>query len=168
MIKINNVEITDHEFEQLAKEQGFVKKEVITKRWRASIGEHYYVFWLNNKPRKLIKNGLGTDNGSYESGEYFRTPEEAESYMSIKLATQRVIDRLRELDDGSQTDWSDNTKEKYYVYFDWDTKKLVVNCTYFIQFTEANRYSAKQESWLQIIKEMPEDVKLMLKENIAW
>ena len=162
MIKINNVEITDEDFRELAEKQGFVKKATPAKRWRASLGEHYYAFWLNGKPRKLVEDELDADNGAYDSGEYFRTPEEAESYMAIKLATQRVIDRLRELDDGQKIDWNNFAQEKYYAYFDRGSKKLVVGRSCFVQTTEVNKHSAKQESWPQIIKEMPDDVKLML------
>ena len=166
MIKINNVEITDEDFRELAEKQGFVKKAEIVapnRRWRAQLGDNYYTSWVDGKTREVIDKGLNIDKYLYETGNYFQTFNEAESHSEVKLATQRVTDRLRELDGGQELDWGDNTQKKYYPCLDRGNKKLIVSYSYFIQLAEASRYSAKQESWLQVVKEMPDDVKLMLR-----
>lgn len=65
-----------------------MKVEDIKKdRWRAKLGEDYYFFYWDMSVATDTEDGHNTDNDRYNSGNYFRTKEQAEM---AKLYVQKA------------------------------------------------------------------------------
>lgn len=64
-----------------------------------------------------------TDNGCYEIGNCFKTKEEAEFALErgkIETKLRRFADENNEY----EIDWEDDDQEKWFIYYNCDTKKI--------------------------------------------
>lgn len=130
------------------------------KRWRASDHRFFYVD-LDGEIEKAYRADSG-DNFLYDTGNYFKTEEEAEKYREKLLATQRVKDFIAEknAEQGWVADWN-GIKTKYSFHFDHSVKKFEIGQLSFIQATESCYYGSK-ETIDALIKEHEQDLKLIL------
>lgn len=91
-----------------------VKKGV---RQKPKVGERYfyvdscgsidYEFWQETE----------TDLFRFNTGNCFKTEQEAEDYKENLLTKQALKDLALELNNGVEIDWNDYSVTKYYIYF---------------------------------------------------
>jgi hypothetical protein len=81
-------------------------------RWRAERGQIYYFVDLNGEVYDNEENFDQIDNFLYESGNYFKTEEEAEEHKKKLLYQQEYKDWCK-----FDIDWNDDSQDKWYVYW---------------------------------------------------
>lgn len=80
-----------------------------------SCGDIHYSSW----------NGCGTDSFRFNTGNCFKTEKEAEEYKENLLTKQQLKDLALELNNGVEIDWDDKEQPKFYIYYDYEFKKLI-------------------------------------------
>ena len=96
------------------------EQEKKCKRWRASRNGKY---WHITPSASAIVNYTieindDQDNRSYETGNYFRTEEEAKKMVEkIKIYTQ-LKDLALRLNKGREVNWDDYKQAKWHIYYD--------------------------------------------------
>ena len=140
-----------------------IKEEVKEyKRWRAEKWQQY-AFISDTWDIEIEKEELHyIDDYRYNTWNYYRLEDEhiAEADKNKLLATTRVNDRIRELNEGWEADWSDRNQSKCCIQFNIDNGL-------FVDYSYANKkctvlIEVKTEQIAeQIIKEHEEDLKLI-------
>lgn len=96
-------------------------------------------------------DGDDTDKHLFSSGNCFRTAQEAENYKALTYATTRVINRLRELEGGCVTHSCCVNGFGRLVIYPLDSS-----------VHQSRDWHSTYEAWEIVIKEISNDVKLML------
>lgn len=65
------------------------------KRWRAEYGEKYWCIGGNGHIYCSTEDEHSTDSYRFNTGNYFKTEEEAEAYQGYLLAKQKLIDSAK-------------------------------------------------------------------------
>lgn len=96
-------------------------------------------------------------------GKIFDSREAAEYGEERRMATLRVTNRIMELnrEEGWTTDWVNNTQRNYMFVWDHQLSSLKSLSVYGIQ-DHPNTHYGSRTVMDAVIKEMPEDCKLML------
>ena len=136
-----------NEIEKLKEKQEELKKEIEKlgtqikeleeqekkcKRWRASRNGKY---WHITPSASAIVNYTieindDQDNRSYETGNYFRTEEEAKKVVEkIKIYT-RLKDLALRLNKGREVNWDDSAQDKWYIYYKYNSLTTTVSYGY--------------------------------------
>ena len=108
------------------------------------------------------------DNYNYITGNYFKSKEEAEAsnINEVIKATAKVKNRIAELNDGWGPDWEDTDERRWFVYYDFTDNNMdygnMWNNTH--KQLEKWKYLKSEELAQQLIREMPEELELMLKQ----
>lgn len=94
-------------------------------RWRARNGEDFYYIGAYGKCNLRTERYLPETDYLYITGNYFKTPEQAQQKLDRDLAIARVNDRIRELQGGeiSMEELMDNIKPKYYIHYIMSNKE---------------------------------------------
>ena len=161
---MKTIEVTDNEFDAITlfratKQADGNAKTVSNKRWKAEKGHRYYTVNVKGRVVSNYEYDNTSDQWRYLLGSYFKTQAEAELYRDRTLATQSVLDALREAEGDWVADWDNKEQRKYrtYIsegdlYFDWNTVGM---------YTPKEWHSSK-EAWKQVIKSHADDVWLMV------
>lgn len=76
---------------------------------------YYYIDDISCCAEGSIEENTPIDNDRFETGNYFKTKEEAEQYIK-NLKTKMKLKRLaKRLNKGVEFDWEDVTQRKYYI-----------------------------------------------------
>jgi len=153
------------ELEQLFTEMGeeierLKNQPVNKKRWRAEKDEVYYLVTGGGAVTCYHENCDRTDNYQYGTGNYFRTEEEAKLRRDRDLATQRVLDALREAEGDWAADWDDKEQCKCRPYIDHD-KSIQIWWGY-LDLTAPTEWHSSEAAWQQVIKSHKSDIWLMI------
>ena len=90
-------------------------------RWRAKEGNFYY-FSCGCIQYKFEKCA-NLDDYNYNTGNYFKTSEEAEKYKQHLIITQKLKDIALRLNDGVEIDWKKD-RNIYEIYLDCSRNEL--------------------------------------------
>jgi len=120
------------------------------KRVRNAGGVYY---WLTVDGRAIeSKDCQDThDNYVWSVGNYFLTREAAESYITKLLTTQEIKDRIAELNDGWESDWSNLNQKRYLVYL--SRERLGTACLHDNQLVSSDLHFKCPEIGAQLIEE---------------
>lgn len=83
------------------------------KRWRAKYGEEYWCICGNSHIYCSTEDEHSTDSYRFNTGNYFKTEEEAEAYQKYLIARQAL------LDDAKGGKWKKDGSN-IYAYYDYD------------------------------------------------
>lgn len=134
------------EIEKLEKAQSDITKQieslkfknkennVDTKRYRA---ENYKQYWFVRDSGSIgcdLDGGESLHTHRYNVGNYYETKEQAERSNIKTLAVRKVKDKIRELNDGEAVDWSDESQEKYQIWYEHTAKKFTTGAHQSAQF----------------------------------
>lgn len=112
-----NIKEIDNKIKELQEEIENLKNEKDTlRRWRAKEDEIYYyaTSFIGNDS----ENNATCDNFRYDTGNYFKTENEAREYREKLIIYQNLKDLALELNQGKQIDFDDTTQEKYIIILD--------------------------------------------------
>ena len=119
---MNNLEELKKKYEELGKEIKRLEKE--NKRWRAKINEddYYYIDSFGYIYKETEENEK-KDDFRYKTRNYFKTKEQAQTYLDNLNTYYDLMDLAEKLNNGEIIDWNNN-KEKHYIYYDFEHKRL--------------------------------------------
>lgn len=149
----NKVSKYEEEIKMLKAEIAKLKEEKKpVKRWRAEKGIGKYCYMDSYGEAYIcIDDYMDYDDYRYETGNYFKTKEEAENYQEKLLIYQELKGIAIELNNGEKIDWEDRTKIKYYFYKDTEDNKLYESGVYYTY--ELGRIYCLDKNFLEIAKE---------------
>lgn len=136
-ITVNMENLSEKEREQLMK---LIQKSNGSKgkMWKPEDNEKY--FYVSGRGVINICRWINdtTDNGCYEIGNCFKTKEEAEFALE-KAKVEAELRRFAEENNEYEIDWEDDDQEKWFIYYNCDTKKIDIiyntvlktHCIYF-------------------------------------
>ena len=107
--------------------------------------------------------GLNDDFARKVRGNCHRTRQAAINTDNLDKATTKVLNRLRELENGEPIDWDDFDQDKYLPYYSHWEQRVLINYYAFHQYKPTKFYSTDRQAWVQVIKEMPKEVELIVR-----
>ena len=115
-INVNLSNLSEEEKEQLIK---LVKKanQKSKKRWRGEEDDHYYFISDCGEIQCDYEEKFDGDSYHYQSGNYFKTEEEAEFELNRRLVYQELKDYALEHNEG-EIDWKNSKQEKWVISYD--------------------------------------------------
>lgn len=163
MITINNVQISEEELVRLVKDNKELMNKITQKDVWPKIGDKYYYF----DHCSTIGSGLyfndRVDEYQKETGNMFKTKEEAEQALDKQKAKVRIINRIKELNDsvGWVCDWSNNSYIKCHLFYNNLNKMISSTGVYEFQDTPTELYFSREVAD-QVVKDCGEDYKIYL------
>lgn len=128
-----NIEEIDNKIKKLQEEiENLKEKKDKQKRWKANKNEIYYYVTSHDYAapyettsfiERDSENNATCDNFRYETGNYFKTENEAIEYKDKLIIYQKLKDLALELNQGEQIDF-DNEKQKKYIIILDDMRNL--------------------------------------------
>lgn len=115
-INVNLLNLSEEEREQL---MGLIKKANQThqKRWRGEEDDHYYCISDCGEILCEYEEKFDGDSYRYQSGNYFKTEEEAEFELNRRLVYQELKDYALEHNEG-EIDWKNSEQEKWVISYE--------------------------------------------------
>lgn len=152
--------------EELLKQRDKLQKELdkltelINKkdiRFKPEYGEYYYYLGSNGNITKMYWANLTGDWFRYNSGNCFKTEEEASDYKENLLTKQQLKDLALELNAGVKLDWENVTQLKYYIFI---TPHFELEQHYLTTYRDSNIYCLDKD-YLAIAKQRIGEKKLI-------
>lgn len=121
-INVNLLNLSEEEREQL---MSLIKKanQNNKKRWRGEEDDHYYFISDCGEILCDYEEKFDGDSYRYQSGNYFKTEEEAEFELNRRLVYQELKDYALEHNEG-EIDWKNSEQEKWVLSYDNQIKFL--------------------------------------------
>ena len=117
-----NIKEIDNKIEELQEEleklESLREKKESFRRWMADYDETYYCISSCGYVTDFREKDCSIDNFRYETGNYFKTENEAREYREKLIIYQNLKDLALELNQGKQIDFDDTTQEKYIIILD--------------------------------------------------
>lgn len=128
----NKIEALEKQLEKLKKEVNSLEFEGIKKggRQKPEDGEEY--FFIDSFGEIYNNNWCDEyrDLFRFNTGNCFKTEQEAEEYKENLLTKQALKDLALEFNNGVEIDWKSEKQDKYYLYLDYQTNTLGMNLVY--------------------------------------
>lgn len=133
------------------------------KRWRAKRGERYwFARALGVNSDKEVNHYI--DRGRWETGNYFKTEEEAELYGRKLIANQKLIDTAKkawfEFNGSDGPNWKNGSQRKHSIYYSYASGDMCLDYTWSAQ-EMMGVYFPTEDSAQWVIDNMRDDLKLI-------
>ena len=121
-----NVEEIDNKIEELQEEiENLKEKKDKQTRWRANEDETYY--YATSFSGDDLEQYDTCDNFRYDTGNYFKTKNEATEYKDKLIIYQKLKDLALELNQGKQIDFDNEKQKKYIIVLDINMGLMIAN-----------------------------------------
>ena len=129
---LEQIDELKEKIEELENQVNSLKFEGIKKgvRQKPEDGEEYFFI---DSFGEIYHNDSDDDYHDlfrYNTGNCFKTEQEAEYYKENLLTKQALKDLALELNNGIEIDWKSEKQDKYYLYLDYQTNTLSMNWVY--------------------------------------
>lgn len=118
MLEGKRIELSTETVENL-KKQLLPKKEL---GWKPKYKEEYYYVCSDGNVGNTFWYKYDTDNHRYNTGNCFKTREQAKKYKAyLEDDTQKQLALIRQyaiMNDDFEADWNDEGQLKYFLYYD--------------------------------------------------
>ena len=157
MLNGKRVDLTDDQLEKLGLK---VEKDCFE---RLQNGQKYYYICSNGSVSSLTDIGDTTDDKFYKVANYC-TDKEMLRQRALHETLSRLLWRFSMQNDGDKIDWSDNSKSKWFIYYDNTTKYFSIDYSLWCQqegayfHTEKIAQRAIDEIVLPFTKDHPDFV----------
>lgn len=121
------------------------------KRCRAEVSERYYYITYKGTICHSYDNRAIWDDFRYDTGNYFKTEEEAEEYKK-KLILQQAYKDWCAFD----CDWNDDNQPKVFVYYDFISKVICSGNNYRVK-RQGVTYAESEERIKKFIDKVGEE-----------
>lgn len=164
--KLKNIQVSKEEILNLIKENPELKGDAPSgKRWRAEYDEKYWCVGTNGYIHDTLDMNSPYDDICYETGNYYKTEEEAETIGLRKLerqnAVQAVWDYVNENGLQFEPDWEDADQIKCFVGFNYASKRFDYAWFWNRQFqSELPHFKSGQDAQ-QVIDNMEKELKII-------
>ena len=108
------IEELENKIKELTEELNKLKEEK-NKRWRATNNWDYYYITNAVDILKEYENHSEIDNSRYDTGNYFKTEEQAEETKKKILIYMQLKDLALRLNNGEKIDWENYNQCKWYI-----------------------------------------------------
>ena len=136
-----------------------LRAELPKKVWEPTEGDFGWAItaggWFSGS------SSLKSAQDDYAQGNLKETKELAKAQIVRRAATHTVLTRIRELENGPDIDWDDNTQAKYCLDYS-KTNGVGGSTVRLTRVMPSDFYSTDIKAMEQAAKEMPEEIKLML------
>ncbi len=132
-------------------------------RWRIR-GEDYFYLNYEGVSYSVTNTNSYADNWRFNTGNYFKTRQEAEDYKENLITKQKLKDLALRLNKGVKMDWDDISQSKFFIFFNTISEKLEYALTSTKQDV-GNVYCLKINFLDIAIKEIGEDKLIKLIES---
>lgn len=105
-------------------------------RWQPIFGQRYFYLDDGGVIRCVEWHYDDEDKFHFNTGNCFKTEQEAEEYKENLLTKQQLKDLALELNNGVEIDRKDIEQEKYYIYFDHRTLNIQQTCVYLSHYLD--------------------------------
>ena len=126
-----NVEEIDNKIEELQEEieklESLRERKESFRRWMADYDETYYCISSCGYVTDFRENDCSIDNFRYETGNYFKTENEAVEYKDKLIIYQKLKDLALELNQGKQIDFDNEKQKKYIIVLDINRGLMIAN-----------------------------------------
>lgn len=137
--------------ERIEKLEAEKVEEPQSKRWEPNAEELYWAVGSDGNIGSVIWDNDNYDNWQYQTGNCFKTKEEAEEYKKQIEYTARYKNYIEEHNDS--IDWCDTEQAKFYVLYGED--RIIFDDCY--SFKGMDIYASSEEIIKDAIKEIGED-----------
>lgn len=146
--------------EELEKEVNSPESEGIKKgvRWKPEYGEKYYYLDDGGGINYAYWSNDNIDLFRFNTGNCFKTEQEAEDYKENLLTKQALKDLALELNNGVEIDWKSEEQEKHYLYLNHQTNVLNM---YWVRAEQENTTYCLNAEFLVIAKARVGEEKLI-------
>src|SRR6056297_2906767 len=96
------------------------------KRWKPEYRESY---WCINSMGEVVKSnwrGSTADNFRYQNRNVFPSEKEAQAALDRLKKHNEILDRIEELNEGWEPDWSDFEQSKHKIVWDREDNQFFV------------------------------------------
>lgn len=127
---LEQIDELKQKIEELEKEVDSFEFEEIKKgvRWKPEYYQNYFYIDDCGKLESESYMDEDADLFRFNTGNCFKTEQEAEEYKENLLTKQALKDLALELNNGVEINWENQEQWKFYIYFNYSENQL---CTYF-------------------------------------
>lgn len=136
-------------------------------RWKPEeIDERYFYIIDSGYIESMIYDNDYIDNFRYSIGNMYETKEEAEEALKTGWVAQlqaetRIKDYIAEKGYDTNVDWSDTTMKKFFIFYDYDYKKIKGDWVYRSKTSNLSCF-IKEEDRDDVMEHCADDYKLLL------
>lgn len=124
----------ERDLEELSTQLNELEEKKITKsgkRWRGVMDRFYWYIEGDCEVYGEYETDDDYDNARYETGNYFRTKEEAEKTVEKIKIYARLKDLALRLNEGREVDWNSSVQAKWHIYYNHnDSLTTIGNYSY--------------------------------------
>ena len=127
---LSKIDEMEKQIEELKNQVNSIEFERIKK---PEYGERYY--YLSDEGVVTSTNwyGIESDIFRFNTGNCFKTEQEAEDYKENLLTKQALKHLALELNNGVEIDWKNEEQPKFYIYYNYDRNLLCLHWFYVVQ-----------------------------------
>ena len=157
---LEQIDELKQKIEELEKEVNSPEFEGIKKgvRQKPKYGEKYFFVDSRGYIDYKFWEEIETDLFRFNTGNCFKTEQEAEDYKENLLTKQALKDLALELNNGVEIDWKSEKKYKHYLYLNYQTNALN---TYWVRSGQDNNIYCLNAKFLTIAKDRIGEEKLI-------
>lgn len=128
----NKIEDLENQLAELKKQVNTIEDEGIKKgvRQTPKVGDKYFYFYSGGLIVWSKWQDTELDLFRFNTGNCFKTEQEAKDFKENILTKQALKDLALELNNGVKIDWKSEKQDKYYLYLDHKTNILSMNWVY--------------------------------------
>lgn len=144
-IKVDMENLSEEEKEQLI---NLIKKanQKFKKRWRGEEYDRYYFISDCGEILRGYEEKIDGDNYRYQSGNYFKTKEEAEFELNRRLVYQELKDYALE-HNSTEIDWSNSENSKWTIRYEHSEDLITVGTWWNCQDLGQIYFSSQNIAW---------------------
>lgn len=122
----NKIEDLEKQLAEVKEQVNSIEFEGIKKgvRWKPKCGVVYFYLKHDGYIGSTHWGIEDTDLFRFNTGNCFKTEQEAEEYKENLLTKQALKDLALELNNGVEIDWDNKSQSSCYIFYEYDYKKL--------------------------------------------
>lgn len=122
-----------------------VVEETKSKVWKPNIGENYFFITSSLEVNKFTNEGDMVDESIINSGNCFKTEEEAQ-HMIEKLKVIKELQNFALENRDEEISWNEDRRYKFYIYFDYKRKMIRITWATVAHGSPFNIYFASEKA----------------------
>lgn len=155
MSKTISIDLTEEQLQKI-REAGLLPSEK-KGQWRPGIKEEYWAVHSGGIVSRFVHRDGRIDNFLRDSGNMFKTVEEAYNHRSKLLAINR-INRYCWDNWYFEPDWENNGEAKYSIYYNHYVNKLDLEVTYRLQYGSTSPFLPSEDAAEDVIANCKDDL----------
>jgi hypothetical protein len=170
----NKKQITQQAYNELQEKFDDLKEEmnsyVVAEeksygQWVPNIDAIYFYIKDNGSIGEFNWRDTYINRGNLSIGNVYKTKGKAEAKVKYLKALTKVKNRIAELNEGWVPDWGDMDSYKFYAVYSFDIGQPEVSRLSVVKLPPDSLYLKSEKLAKQLIKELPEELTLILRDS---